>query len=198
MFAHNHKNKEEHKAKEAQVPEKEVLEDPISLKKEEPAQHKSITVNEAEYHKLEKEAAEYKDKYVRLFAEFDNVRKRMDREKLEFIKYANEGLISEFLSVLDDLERSIEAAKANHQDYTAFLKGIEMVMAHIYEMLKKNNVKPIESIGKKFDPDCHEALLQSESDQFDDGVVMEEFQKGYMYGDRVVRTAKVKVAKRHT
>lgn len=141
------------------------------------------------------EAAEYKDKYVRLCAEFDNVRKRTEREKQEFIKFANEGLLSDFLGILDDLERSVEAAKAQHQDYSAFLKGIELVMAHVYELLKKNNVKPVESVGKRFDPYAHEVLLQEESDQ-EEGIVLEELQKGYSLGERVLRTAKVKVSKK--
>ncbi|MDD2654677.1 MAG: nucleotide exchange factor GrpE, partial [Candidatus Omnitrophica bacterium] len=76
----------------------------------------------------------------------------------------------------------------------AFLKGIEMILAHLYEMLKKNGVKPIEANGKKFDPHLHEALMQEESDKFDDGIIIEEFQKGYTLEDRVIRTSKVKVA----
>src|SRR5689334_16420917 len=84
----------------------------------------AVTISEAEYKKLTDELASYKDKYIRLVAEFDNARKRMDREKQEFVKYANEGLIIDFLNVLDDLERSVEAAKAKHEDYSAFLKGI--------------------------------------------------------------------------
>ena len=160
------------------------------------SEDKVVVLQESEHKKLLQDMAEARDKYVRILAEFENVRKRGEREKIEFIKYANEELISQFLNVLDDLERSVEAAKANHQDYTEFLKGIEMVMAHIYEMLKKNNVKPLESVGKKFDPHCHEALMQAETDQFDEDVVMEELLKGYLYGDRVVRTAKVKVAKK--
>lgn len=161
-----------------------------------PSFDETIFVKAADYEKLVREAAEYKDKYTRLFAEFDNARKRMEREKLDFVKYANEELLSEFLNILDDLERSVEAAKAKHEDYTAFLKGIEMVMAHVYEMLKKNNVKPIESTGKKFDPHCHEALMQEETGQAEDDVILEEFQKGYSIGDRVIRSAKVKVAKK--
>ncbi len=152
-------------------------------------------LTEADYKKMAEELASYKDKYIRLVAEFDNARKRMDREKQEFVKFANEGLIVDFLNVLDDLERSVEAAKAKHEDYTAFLKGIEMVMAHIYDLLKRNGVKSIVSKGKKFDPHCHEVLMQEDSDG-DEGVVLDEFQKGYTLGDRVVRTAKVKVAKK--
>jgi molecular chaperone GrpE len=159
-------------------------------------QEKTAAIKASEHEALLKEAKEYKDKYLRLYAEFENARKRMDRDKAEFVKYANEGLIVEFLNILDDLERSVKAAHQKHEDYQAFLKGIEMVMTHVYGLLKKNDVRPIESIGKAFDPDCHEALMQEENDELNEGTVIEEFQKGYMLGERVVRTAKVKVAKK--
>ncbi len=154
-----------------------------------------ITMKASEHQKLLKDLSESKDQYLRLFAEFDNARKRMDREKLEFIRYANQELIVEFLNILDDLERSVEAARAKHEDYTAFLKGVEMVMAHVYDLLRKNDVKPVEAKGKMFDPHYHEALMQEESDDVEEGIILEEFQKGYMLGDRVIRTNKVKVAK---
>jgi molecular chaperone GrpE len=155
-----------------------------------------LQIKESEYRKLNEDLAAYKDKYLRLYAEFENARKRMEREKLEFIKYANEELIVDFLNVLDDLERSVEAAKAKHEDYTAFLKGIEMVMTHIYDLLKRNGVKKIEAKGKKFDPHAHEVLMQEDNDKVEEGTVLEEFQKGYSLGERVVRTAKVKVSKK--
>lgn len=161
------------------------------------AQHeKKIELQEADYKKLQEELSQAKDKYVRLYAEFENVRKRMEREKQEFIKYANEELIVEFLEILDNLERSIQAALTKHEDYAAFLKGIEIVMGHIHDLLKKNGVRVIECKGKKFDPHCHEVLLQEETDQGDDGMVIEELQKGYMLEDKVIRTAKVKVSKK--
>jgi len=154
----------------------------------------TVTLNKEEYEKLKQEAADYKDKWVRLYAEFENVRKRFDRDKMEFTKYANEALVTEFLSILDDLERSVQAANTKHQDYESFLKGVELVMAHIYDLLKKNNVRPIESVGKPFDPHCQEVLLQEETETAQDRMVLEELQKGYYLGERVVRTAKVKVA----
>lgn len=157
---------------------------------------KEIKIKESEHARLIEEAAKYKDQYIRLYAEFENARKRMEREKQDFIRYANEELIVEFLTILDNLERSVESARTNHQDYTAFVKGIELVMAHIHDMLKKNGVKPIETKGKMFDPHSHEVLMQEETDKHEDGLVLEEFQKGYYLGDRVVRTAKVKVAKK--
>ncbi|OGX38236.1 MAG: nucleotide exchange factor GrpE [Omnitrophica WOR_2 bacterium RIFCSPHIGHO2_02_FULL_52_10] len=155
-----------------------------------------MTIKESEHARLIEEAAKYKDQYVRLYAEFENARKRMEREKQDFIRYANEELIVEFLNILDNLERSVESARANHQDYNAFVKGIELVMAHIHDMLKKSGVKPIEAKGKMFDPHSHEVLMQEETDKHEDGLVLEEFQKGYSLGGRVVRTAKVKVAKK--
>ncbi len=158
------------------------------------SKEKTVALKESEYEKLVRESLDYKDKYVRLFAEFDNFRKRMEREKQEFAKYANGEVLSQFLSILDDLERSVEAAKTKHEDYDAFLKGIEMVMAHVYEMLKKNQVKPMDTKGKMFDPHFHEVLMQEETDKFKEGTVIDEFQKGYMLDGRVMRTAKVKVA----
>jgi molecular chaperone GrpE len=153
-----------------------------------------IVLSAAEYEKLVREAAEYKDKYVRLLAEFDNARKRAERERTEFLKYANEGLITDFLGIMDDLGRVAAAAQAKHQDDPAFSKGVEMVMARIHELLRKNNVKPIdEAVGKPFDPHCHEILMQEPSDK-EEGTIIEELQKGYWLGDRVVRTSKVKVA----
>lgn len=157
---------------------------------------KIIKLKESEHAKLIEEAARYKDQYVRLYAEFENARKRMERDKQDFVRYANEELIVEFLDILDNLERSIEAARTSHQDYAAFIKGVEMVMAHIYEMLKRNGVKPIEAQGKSFDPHFHEVLMQEESEEHEDGHILQEFQKGFFLADKVVRTAKVKVAKK--
>lgn len=162
-----------------------------------PPKGKMIEVAEADYQKIVEEAAAYKDKYVRLYAEFENARKRMDRDRQEFIRYANEGIITEFLGILDNLERCVEAAQAKHEDYTAFLKGVEMVMAQTHEMLKRSGVRSIEAQGKMFDPHVHEILMQEEAEGVDEGVILEEFQKGYMIADRVVRTSKVKIAKQN-
>ncbi len=171
-------------------------ESPKSASSGNSTEDKTETAKPDEYQKLAAEAADWKDKYMRLLAEFENARKRAEREKAEFVKYANEALLSDFLNTLDNLERSVDAAKANHEDYSAFLKGIEMVMAQLYEMLKKNQVRPIEAKGKKFDPHVHEALMQQETNEHPEHTVVEEFQKGYLFGDRVLRTAKVKVAQK--
>ncbi|MFZ5800092.1 MAG: nucleotide exchange factor GrpE [Candidatus Omnitrophota bacterium] len=163
------------------------------------AEEKTVTLSQEEYQKLKEEAQkaqECTDRLLRVQAEYENARKRMEKEKIEFIRYANEGIILSLLGILDDLERSLLAAQEKHEDYAAFLKGVEMILANIYELLKKNDVRPIEAEGESFDPHYHEALLQAESDDLPDGTIMEELQKGYMLGERVIRTAKVKVSKR--
>lgn len=140
-------------------------------------------------------AQEYWDKLLRQQADFENIRKRMERERLEFQKFACEDVIVELLGILDDLERSVDAAEKKQENFDAFLKGIEMILAHLYDLLKKHDVKPIEAKGGKFDPHIHEALMQTETHDHKDGVVLEELQKGYKLNDRVIRTAKVRVAK---
>lgn len=165
---------------------------------EKKAKEKKIIIKESEYLSLKADAAksgEYWDRLLRLQADFENIRRRMEKERQEFVKFANEEIILELLNVLDDLERTVALAESQHQDLGTFLKGVEMILAHLYEMLKKHDVKPIEAKGKPFDPGCHEALMQAEDAQAPDNTVLEELQKGYLLGDRVIRTAKVKVAK---
>lgn len=141
------------------------------------------------------EAALNKDKYVRLLAEFDNMRKRHERERIDLIKYAHEEVIVECLKLYDDLGRSLSAFKSQEGADTNLVKGLEMVFNNMKELMTKYEVKPIECIGKPFDPHTQEALMQQETAEFADGVVMEELEKGYTLGGKVVRTAKVKVAK---
>ncbi len=157
---------------------------------------KTMKIKESEYKRLQEELSEYKDKYFRLYAEFENARKRMDRDKMEFVKYANEGVLVDFLELVDNLERCINVAKSKHEDYSAFLKGIDMIWKQIEDFLKKNNVEVIEAKGKKFDHNCHEVLLQEETEDVEEDTVLEEFQKGYMLNNKVLRTVKVKLSKK--
>ncbi|MBZ0166196.1 MAG: nucleotide exchange factor GrpE [Candidatus Omnitrophica bacterium] len=159
------------------------------------AKDKNIKIKESEYERLKDEARDNKDKYMRLFAEFENARKRMDREKMEFIKYANEDLLVEFLGVFDNLELSLNAVKQK-QDAESLIKGIEMVLRQAQEILKKNGVTRIEAEGRKFDPHQHEILLQEDNADVEEGTVLQELQKGYKLGEKVIRTVKVKVSTR--
>jgi len=160
---------------------------------------KVVTLKESEYQKLKQDADkanEYWNRLLRLQADYDNTRKRLEKEKQDFVKFANEGIIMELLNILDDLERTVELAQSKHQDLQVFLKGVEMILAHLYEMLKEYGVKPIEAQGKLFDPHYHEALMQVEEKELPEHTIIEELQKGYLLNDRVIRTSKVKVTKK--
>ncbi|MBU0547445.1 MAG: nucleotide exchange factor GrpE [Candidatus Omnitrophica bacterium] len=159
----------------------------------------TVTLKESEYNELKDAAIKSKDiqdKLLRSQADFENMRKRLEKDKQEFIKYANEGILLELLNVLDDLERVINLAEDKHEDLDAFLKGVEMILAHLYEMLKQYGVKPIEAEGKVFDPHYHEALMQVENKDLPEHTIVEVLQKGYLMYERVMRTAKVKVSKK--
>ena len=144
----------------------------------------------------QKELEEVKDKNIRLLAEFENMRKRHERDRSELIKYAHEEVILEMLGFYEDFERCVSAGRVNPSENPALLKGVEMVFKRMQELLKKYDVTEIDAAGKKFDHTCHEALLAVDSMDVEDGTVLEVFQKGYMLGGRVVRTAKVKVSKK--
>ena len=160
-------------------------------------EEKVVTLKESEYLKLKEEAAksgEYWDKILRLQADFENIRKRLEKEKQEYTRFANEEIILELLNILDDLERAVDLTETKHQDLPAFLKGVEIILAHLYELLKEYGVRPIEAKGKIFDPNYHEALMQAEDKSVPEHTIVEELQKGYLLNDRVIRTAKVKVS----
>ena len=169
------------------------------LKHNQEKEEKLVTLKQAEYLGLLEEVKKGKDgwdKMLRNQADLENTRKRLDREKQEFVKFANEGLIFDLLNVLDDLERTVDLAESSKEDIAAFLKGIEMILAHLYEMLKNHGVKPIEAEGKIFDPNFHEALMQVENKELPEHTIIEVLQKGYLIHGRVLRTAKVKVSKK--
>lgn len=160
---------------------------------------KTVTLNESEYLELKEEVVKSKDcqdKLMRAQADFENLRKRLEKDKQDFLKYANEGIILELLNVLDDLERVINLAEDKHEDLNAFLKGVEMILAHLYDLLKEYGVKPIEAEGQVFDPHYHEALMQMENKDLPEHTIVEVLQKGYLMHERVIRTTKVKVSKK--
>jgi molecular chaperone GrpE len=125
----------------------------------------------------------------RLQAEFENYKKRVEREKLEFMECANKDLILNMLPVLD----SFELALKNEQNSGEFVKGVKLIYAQLYSMLESMGLKRIKTVGEKFDPYRHEVMLQENSDK-EEGVIIEELQKGYMLGSRVIRHSKVKIS----
>jgi len=159
-------------------------------------------ITETTEEKLEKELSiakkqleEEKDKCLRLNAEFDNIRKRNIKERDEFIKYANEKLIQEFIDVFESLERGIEnAKKADNKD--KLIEGMELVYKQFKVVLEKNGLVPIKALGEKFDHRKHEAMMQTLTDEQEEDTILEEFAKGYMLNGKVIRYSKVRVSKR--
>ncbi len=127
----------------------------------------------------------------RLQAEFENYRKRTEKEKCEFVKCSNAQLIEKLLPVLDSFELAIK----NHTDHEKFVKGVEMIYAQLFSALESEGLKPVECLGKKFDPYLHEALMHGSSEK-EEGTITEEFQKGYMLNGNILRHSKVKICKK--
>ncbi|MBI4839588.1 MAG: nucleotide exchange factor GrpE [candidate division NC10 bacterium] len=140
------------------------------------------------------EAERLQGRLLRLHAEFENYKKRMVREKAEFLKFAHEGLILEFLPILDNLERALASARAEAGS-TPLLEGLEMIARLFRSVLEKAGVKPMEALGQPFDPGYHQAVAQVESSDQDANLVVEEIQKGYLIEGRVLRPAMVKVSR---
>jgi len=138
------------------------------------------------------ELAELKDRYVRLYAEFDNYRKRLQKEKEELAKYGNESLLDALLPVIDNLEMALKHATDTTD---GLVKGVEITLRELLRVLEKFGVAPIPAAGRTFDPAVHHAMSQVERPDLADKTVVEEFRKGYTYGDRVLRPSLVAVSK---
>jgi len=141
-----------------------------------------------------REVERLQDRLVRLQAEFENFKKRMAREKTEYLKYAHEALVLEFLPILDNLERAIASARAEAGS-TPLVEGIEMIARLFRTVLEKAGVRPMEVLGRPFDPAYHQAVEQVESSHGDVSVVVGEVQRGYLIEGRVLRPAMVKVSR---
>ena len=136
---------------------------------------------------------EYLKQLERLQADFDNYKKRQEKKQREFIEFANERLINNLLSVIDNLERALDSTK-NEKDTRAIKEGINNTLKDFRNILKKEGVKPMQSIGHRFDPYKHEAVMRIDTDKYSEDTVIEEFQKGYYIKSKVLRPAMVKVA----
>lgn len=143
----------------------------------------------------EKTAAENFDKYMRVAAELENYKKRAVREKADAIKYGNESLLRDILPVVDNVDRALEHADTS-EDFEAFKKGLKMLHEQLLCCLKKHDVEVIDTAGKDFDPNVHEAMLQVVTDESEAGKVVSEFERGYLLNGRLLRPAKVCVCKR--
>ena len=143
---------------------------------------------------LQKERDDYYDRLLRKTAEFDNYRKRTDRERQQLAEAAAADLIKELLPLVDDMERAMKA-DAGSEAAAPILRGVEMIHKQLLDTLRKRGVTPIEALGADFDPHYHMAVAHVEAEGHRENEVIEEFARGYMLGDRLLRPAMVKVAK---
>ena len=141
---------------------------------------------------LRRERDTLQDRLLRTAAEFDNYRKRMDRERRDLAEYTAGEVMKELLPIIDNLERALQASAPDDP----LRKGVELTQRQMLDMLRKRGVTPIEALGADFDPNFHQAVIHEESTEHREGEVMEELQRGYVVGDRLLRPAMVKVAKR--
>ncbi len=150
---------------------------------------------EAKIEAAAQEAKDNHDRLLRVSADFENYKKRSAREMEGLRKFANESLIKEMLPVVDNLERAIDSSNNNGGAKNSIVEGVDMTLMEILKVLEKFGVKPIESLGETFDPSFHEAVMQQESEDHAENMVLQEFQKGYMINDRLLRPAMVVVSK---
>jgi len=172
--------------------DKEKAEGPSSTDKEKREQTLLEKVH-AEVEAKANDAAEGHDKWLRLAAEFENYKKRMQKEKSDVMQFGNESLLRAVLPILDNLERAIDHGKKMNENGT-LLQGVEIILRQFLAILERFGVKPVAAMGESFDPEKHEAVSQAESDQEPDRVIS-ELEKGYLFHERLLRPAKVLVSK---
>lgn len=164
----------------------------------EEAQATESKTMEVEIAEAKQDAAQYKDKYLRNLAEMENSRKRLQKEKQELTQYAIQNVILDFLPPLDHLENALRFADQASSEVQHWATGFQMILTQFKDALANNGVAPIISKGMPFDHNCHEAVEMIVTNEFPPGTVVEENVRGYRMGDRVLRPARVKVAKEPT
>ena len=145
---------------------------------------------------LRNELQESKNKYLLLLADSENTHKRLQKEKVEMMRFSVENVIAEFLTPMDNLESALSFTKQMSEETANWAKGFEMILSQFKDVLANNGVTYFKSVGTFFDPHLHDAVEIEESESCTDGEIVQEFSKGYKSGNRAIRPARVKVAKR--
>jgi len=162
-----------------------------------PLLEEMVTIPKKEYEALkakQDECTAYYDKYIRAHAEFENARKRIEKEKGDLLKYANEGFIVDLLPIIDMLEMSEKHIK-EAKDFKAVREGVDMIHVQIQKFLKDIGVERIKSVDGKFDPNFHEAIETADIKDKEEGLVVEELKSGYTFNGRLLRPASVRIVK---
>lgn len=158
----------------------------------EPEEKKEEASDNKEESEAEKQLADMNAKYVRLMADFQNQKKRFEKEKADIYQFANEDIVKSLLEVIDNFERALDASQ---DDGSKFREGMEMIFKQLMGALEKAGVSEIKALGEEFDPNFHNAVMMEETDEFESNKVSGVMQKGYTLNSKVIRPSMVKVAK---
>lgn len=166
-----------------------------TMNSEEPVLEKEEDIGKlrAELAKSQEETQKYKDLYLRLLADVENMKRRSVRERDEYVKFATLPVIKKILAVIDDLERALKMS-GGEQTNEALYKGVEMINSSLHDLIKAEGVERIESLGQPFDPEYHQPLTVEPSSEHEENTVIEELQVGYIMNGRVIRPSLVKVS----
>jgi len=156
------------------------------------AQEETAKVN-SEVEQLKKQVEELNNRLLRVQADYDNFRRRTLKEKEDLAKYASVKLITNLLPSIDNFDRALAAA-ASTGDYESLSKGLDMIFRQLMATMEAEGLQVMKTVGEPFNPEYHEAVMTVESDEYEEGIVVEELQKGYMLKDKVIRPAMVKVS----
>ena len=202
----NAKELENEVKKDVEIPEEtvetqeETVEEAVTEEVTEESMEEASTEKKGFFKKKEKKdkkdekIEELNDRLIRQMAEFDNFRKRSEREKSQMFEIGAKDIVEKILPVVDNMERGLATVSAEEMESNAFAQGMEKVYKHFMTVLEQAGVKPIEALGTEFNPDFHNAVMHVEDETVGENIVVEEFQKGYMYRESVVRHSMVKVA----
>mgnify|MGYP001056364459 CR=1 FL=1 len=146
-----------------------------------------------ELEQLRKDAEESRDHYLRVLADFDNFRKRQREEVSRRICIAREEIFLKLLPIIENFQRALESAEAQHS-YESLVEGVSLTLRQMLELLEKEGVRPIESLGQQFNPELHEAVTRTETDECPEGTILEEYERGYTIDGKVLRPSRVRVA----
>lgn len=160
----------------------------------EPVKPVMVSIPQADFQKLEKDAEEYKDKYLRLLADMDNSRKRMQKERLELLQHSMQNIIVEFLLPIDQMENALKFADQMSAEIKHWAVGFQMILNQLKDVLSNHGVVAYSSVGEAFDPHRHEAVEVIATKDHAPGTVVSESVKGYKMGDKIIRPARVRVA----
>jgi len=164
-----------------------------SEEEQEAQPEKEKPVNEMDL--LKEQVKQEQDKYFRALADMENSRKRMQKEKHDMTRFAVENVINEFLAPLDNFENALSFTHQTSEETQNWAKGFEMILTQFKDILASHKVIPFQSEGLKFDPHLHEVIEMEETEKHEEGTIIQEFVRGYKCGDRILRPARVKVAK---